>query len=632
MSTIRVAITGSNVARDNHWEIPSGSLTPVRTLLIEAGPRNNRRVSESIHFTGSVWSFTNVTRTASFAEAPDGTQTATFIKENTANGFHYSQITARIGTNTLTGLSIFLKPAGRTRFYVGINDTFTGNYAVADVTLTGTGTVNGTLVNGTAAIPSIRIVPYSGSWYRIDTVVRAASFGNPAYQVQLHNGTSTSYTGNGTSGVYMWGYTDGDWNTNDLNGMAPTMFIRGEGEQSGSRDRDVIYWTAPTPQPMTVYARGVVQGNTGVTSERKIIQLGNYAIGGVHAGISTNGAAGENTVRTQFISNYRTVTSTVTPSTGIRAGDPIELSMRLYRTGSGVGTQISYALNGGPVQVGNTSSIASGDFEASWNVINSMSLCTSDVFTQYSQAFAFRNILLVTGSKSLGEMRTLAGIERPWEEIAYDTIPTRASNVNLSTTTPDGPLNSGWTAYSYTTASHYLVMTYGSIKANIANPVRVFPNVNFNHNSIRLYANVGRLAIDRTSGGVELALLASSSDNLRLRVLISRSSAGGSFMQLQAIDSVGTATTLATVVIGLGTSGAYTIILQIDGGIASAYYGVGGELPFEECTLMGSATLPSYLSELDPTARTISLNTFGSTLLLAEQYIIRSLSIRNKVL
>jgi hypothetical protein len=209
----------------------------------------------------------------------------------------------------------------------------------------------------------------------------------------------------------VWGYNDGDWNRGgETNGIAPTMFIRGQGTDTGSRARDVIYWTAPTPQPMTIYMRGIVQGNTAITSERKLIQFGNYSVGGTNAGISTNGSAGENTVRTQFISNYKTVTSTVTPSTGIRVGDPIELSMLLYKTGSGVGTQISYALNGGTVQLGNSSSISSGDFSADWNGINSMSLCTSDTFIQYSQAFAFRNILIATGSKTLQEMRTLAGI------------------------------------------------------------------------------------------------------------------------------------------------------------------------------------------------------------------------------
>lgn len=408
MSTIKVSITGSNIPRDNHWEIPSGSITPVRTLLIEAGPRRNRATTQSINLAD--WTLNAVTRTSSFAEAPDGTMTATFIKENTANTFHYFQIASSVGTNTLTGTSIYLKPAGRTRFYVGLNDT-SGAYAMADVTLTGTGSINGTITGGTSGIPSIRIVPYSGSWYRVDVVSRAASFGNPPFQIQLISGSTNSYTGNGTSGVYVWGYNDGDWNRgSEIYGIAPTMFIRGEGTQTGSRDRDVIYWTAPTPQPMTIYVRGIVQGNTLVYSERKIIQFGNYAAGTTHAGISTNGGALENTARTQFISNYRAVSSTVTPTNGIQPGHAIELSMRLYKTGSGVGTQISYALNGGTVQLGSSSSISSGDFASSWYQINSMSLCTSDTFQQYLQSFAFRNILIATGSKTLEEMRTLAGI------------------------------------------------------------------------------------------------------------------------------------------------------------------------------------------------------------------------------
>lgn len=411
MSTIKVSITGSNVARDNHWEIPTGSITPVRTLLIEAGPRRNRATTQSINLAD--WTLNAVTRTSSFAEAPDGTMTATFIKETTTNNFHYFEIPSSVGTGTLSGNSIFLKPAGRTRFYVGMYDTFTGNYALADVNLTGTGSINGTVVNASNSIPSIRIVPYSGSWYRVDTVARAGSFGNPAFQIQILSASSNSYTGNGTSGVYVWGYQDNEWNRgSEISGIAPTMFIRGEGTtQTGSRDRDIIYWTAPSPQPMTVYIRGIIQGNTVISTERKFIQFGNAQIGGVHAGISTNGAAIDATPRTQFISYYTsTVTSTVTPFDGILPGHAVELSMRLYKTGSGVGTQLSYALNDGTVQLGNSSSIAVGAIPATWNQINSMSLCTSDSSIQYTHAFAFRNILVATGSKTLEQMRTLAGL------------------------------------------------------------------------------------------------------------------------------------------------------------------------------------------------------------------------------
>lgn len=403
MSTIKVSITGSNAVRDNHWEIPSGSLTPVRTLLIEAGPRNNRSTTESINLAN--WTLFQVTRTASFTSAPDGTNTATFIKENTANNFHYFQIAS---SDTFTGKSIYLKPAGRTRFLVGLNDG-AGQYAMADINLTGTGSVNGNVVGGIAAnaVRSTRIVPYTGSWYRVDVVAR----GGAIFQIQLHNGSSTSYTGDGVSGVYVWGYNDNDWNRgSEPAGMNSTMFIRGEGSQTGSRARDVISWPIPTPQPMTVYVRGIVQTSTGVYTERKLVQLGQYSTLQDNAAITTNNTSLDQTAITQFISSYKLVTSSVTPSTGIRPGDPIELCMRLYRTGSGVGTQISYALNGGSVQVGGSSSISSGDFSGSWNQINSMSLCTSETSIQYAQSFAFRNILIATGSKTLEQMRTLAGI------------------------------------------------------------------------------------------------------------------------------------------------------------------------------------------------------------------------------
>lgn len=300
-----------------------------------------------------------------------------------------------------------MKPAGRTRFYVGLNDT-SGNYAMADITLTGTGSYTGNITGGTAAVSSVRIVPYSGSWYRVDVVARAASFGNPPFQIQLHNGTSNSYTGDGASGVYVWGYNDGDWNRgSEINGIAPTMFIRGQSTDTGSRARDAISWTSPAPQPMTVYVRGVVQGTTIHASSDlttfKMLKLGTGTpTGTTTAGLYTNG--------TTFTSYLKTVSSTVTPSVTLRPGSAVELSMRIYPTGSGYGTQLSYALNGGTVQLGASSSISAGALAATWENGNTMVLCDSDSGAQYAMSFAYRNILIATGSKTLEEMRTLAGI------------------------------------------------------------------------------------------------------------------------------------------------------------------------------------------------------------------------------
>jgi hypothetical protein len=151
-----------------------------------------------------------------------------------------------------------------------------------------------------------------------------------------------------------------------------------------------------------MYVRGVVQGTTTFASTYKIVKLGT----GSTSGTTT---AGLYSSASTFSSYYGNVTSSVTASIN-NPGSAIELSMRIYPTGSGVGTQISYARDGGAVTQGASSSIFSGAFPATWQNGNTLVLCDSDSGTQYGLSFAYRNILIATGSRTLTEMRTLAGI------------------------------------------------------------------------------------------------------------------------------------------------------------------------------------------------------------------------------
>lgn len=219
-----------------------------------------------------------------------------------------------------------------------------------------------------------------------------------------------------------------------------------------------------------------------------------------------------------------------------------------------------------------------------------------------------------------------------WTEIAYDTVPTRGSNVNLSTTTPDGTLDSGWTSYSYSVATNYLAMTYGSIKANAANPVVIYPNVNFDHNNIRLYCNVSRLSTDRTGSGMRLQLFSSSGDSIALRVALTRQTAGATVISVQGVDSVGTVTELmSSTSPNLGAPGTYTIILEVEGDTVNAYYASAGGAAIEDATLIGTAALPSYITALDRNSRTFALQSTGATTQIAEHYVIGSISVWNKI-
>ena len=141
----------------------------------------------------AIWSKSRGSVTANATAAPDGTTTADLWTEDTSNGTH----DIRQGTTTSSGnfytFSIYAKANGRSVLdvYVG------GANKSANFNIT-TGLVTG----GSAPIKKIEDV--GGDWYRVSVGCLAASTTTTAIWV-LNNGSTQSYTGDGTSGMYFWG-------------------------------------------------------------------------------------------------------------------------------------------------------------------------------------------------------------------------------------------------------------------------------------------------------------------------------------------------------------------------------------------------------------------------------------------
>lgn len=126
--------------------------------------------------------------------APNGTLTADKLVEDTANSAHL--ITA--GTPTVgqpQTFSIYAKAAERSRISIA-GGGFTGQGFNAFFDLS-----NGTMALNAGNKGSITAV--GGGWYRC--AISFTPSNTVAYQVTLSDGTTTTYTGNGTSGVYIWG-------------------------------------------------------------------------------------------------------------------------------------------------------------------------------------------------------------------------------------------------------------------------------------------------------------------------------------------------------------------------------------------------------------------------------------------
>lgn len=165
-------------------------------LLIEEQRVNLLVRSEE--FDNASWVKTAATITANAVVSPDGTVDADKLVEDTANSTHsVSTALFSFTSGTSYTLSLFVKAAERTAF--DISRSGPGG-ASASFNLT---TLTATAIAGT---PTMTIVAVGNDWYRCTMSWSASATANRTHAIQLNNpaGTST-YTGNGTSGIYIWG-------------------------------------------------------------------------------------------------------------------------------------------------------------------------------------------------------------------------------------------------------------------------------------------------------------------------------------------------------------------------------------------------------------------------------------------
>lgn len=168
-------------------------------LLYEPAATNLYIYSES--FSLPVWIKTQSSVSANAALSPDGlTTSADKLVENTANARHY--LSREITTNNVLKyytFSIFVKAAGRSKFRIDSLDIAVGSGNYADFDLSAKTTV----AYGNCK-SSIKIL--DDGWFRISCTFSVLVSGSTAFNFELLNDLNEStYTGDGTSGVFIWG-------------------------------------------------------------------------------------------------------------------------------------------------------------------------------------------------------------------------------------------------------------------------------------------------------------------------------------------------------------------------------------------------------------------------------------------
>ena len=196
-----IKYAGVNEARFDHDPVTG----ECKGLLIEESRTNLFTYSED--FSNAIYSIGSGSISTNTITAPDGNITAdAFIENTTSNAYHYfnKSITKAASSITYT-LSTFVQSKGGRR--IGIRLQSSGSNGAVSVFDLVSGTIaTAAFVYGTGfSSPSSSIIKYPNNWYRIVLTVTSDTTTSLQAEYFLQNGSLGAYTGDGTSGLYIWG-------------------------------------------------------------------------------------------------------------------------------------------------------------------------------------------------------------------------------------------------------------------------------------------------------------------------------------------------------------------------------------------------------------------------------------------
>jgi hypothetical protein len=162
-------------------------------LLLE--PQRTNSVPNSENFNAVSWLIQNSSVTSNAAISPTGYMDADKLVENTSNSTHRVLTSAGLTISGSVSISLFAKKAERSWVFIG-NNNIVGAFFNLE---------NGTIgTTGVGSTPSI--IDYGNGWYRC--IITATAVANERITIYAATADNTyTYTGDGTSGLYIWGAT-----------------------------------------------------------------------------------------------------------------------------------------------------------------------------------------------------------------------------------------------------------------------------------------------------------------------------------------------------------------------------------------------------------------------------------------
>ena len=190
-----IEVVGNNIPR---LDYTNGSCP---SILVE--PQRTNLLLRSEEFNNAYWTKSSTTVTANDAVAPSGTMTADKLVDNNIFSGHDVRRSIAMTSGISYTFSVFAK-IGEIRWvvlrYVSGGAFSTNHIVFFDLQ-------NGTAFNS-PSFPStgFSIISIGNGWYRCSITQAATSTDNGIASIFLSiNGTGTTYAGNGTDGIFIWG-------------------------------------------------------------------------------------------------------------------------------------------------------------------------------------------------------------------------------------------------------------------------------------------------------------------------------------------------------------------------------------------------------------------------------------------
>ena len=182
--------------------IPTSGSTVTRSAdLATMGPVTGTNLILQSEDLSTTWASPNSNIATDQTTSPDGLTTADKVREDNISGVHYIYQSITLSAARYQ-LSIYAKAAEREELNIAMSSSFfTSSSANATFHLG-----NETAVVAGIGEPHATITDVGDGWYRLAfgvTTTQTAT--GQAFQTILMSGGSTSYSGDGTSGLFLWG-------------------------------------------------------------------------------------------------------------------------------------------------------------------------------------------------------------------------------------------------------------------------------------------------------------------------------------------------------------------------------------------------------------------------------------------